>query len=668
MRRRSLALLAAVLAAISALPATSAAQAKRPMTFQDIIALKSVSDAQISPDGNWVAYTVGHADTVANATITHVYMVPAAGGSAFQFTTGEKSDSRPRWSPDGKWIAFVSDRGEHPDLYVISATGGEARQLTDTKTGVSAFDWSPDGTRIAYVAQQPLSAAEQKRHKDKDDAVVIDHNFRFNHIYTIDVATKQVTGVVTADIQASDPEWSPDGNSIAYVANPTPNADDGRLSDVYVVPSTGGTPRLLVSNDGPDNAPRWSPDGRSIAYLTRIGKRDVVGQEQLAVIPAAGGTPHVITAGFLYQPGPATWSPDGNTLYFTANVRTTSQLFRVSATGGSPDALTDIAGVMSPVTFSRDAQTIAYTQTDMQHPSDVYTARVASKVTGTKLTDHNPQVRELALAKSELVRWKGADGMDVEGILYYPLNYEPGKRYPMVAEIHGGPAGAWNQSFPGSWGNSADVWAGRGWAVFFPNPRGSTNYGEKFLRANVKDWGGGDYHDIQTGIDHLVKLGVADSTKLAQSGWSYGGYMTAWTLTQTHRFKAVMVGAGLTDMPSMYGTNDIPSTILEYFLGEPWDDPAQYAARSAMTFIKQARTPTLIQQGQADPRVPIGQSEELYLGLKHNHVPVELVFFPREPHGLREPRHQLTKMENEYAWFAKWVLGETARGPAAVIP
>jgi dipeptidyl aminopeptidase/acylaminoacyl peptidase len=638
------------------------------MTFQDIIALRSVSDAQISPDGNRVAYTVGHADTLQNATVTHIYMVPSDGGTPVQFTNGDKSDSRPRWSPDGKWIAFVSARGEHPELYLISATGGEARQLTDTKTGVSAFAWSPDGMRVAYAAESPLTAEQEHKRKVKDDAVVIDHDFRFSHIYTIDVATKQVTPVFTGDEQASDPEWSPDGSSLAYVVTPTPKADDGRLTDIYVVPSAGGTPRLLVQNDGPDNAPRWSPDGNSIAYLTRIGKRDVVGQEQLAVIPAGGGTPRVITAGFLYQPEAATWSPDGRTLYFTANVRTTSQLFRVAAAGGAPEALTDIAGVMSAASFSRDGMAIAYTQTDMEHPSDVYVARVAAHVAGTRRTDQNPQVRDFALAKSEVIRWKAADGTDVEGILYYPLGYEPGKHYPMVAEIHGGPAGAWNQSFPGSWGNSADVWAARGWAVFFPNPRGSTNYGEKFLRANIKDWGGGDYHDIQAGIDHLVALGVADSSRLAQSGWSYGGYMTAWTLTQTNRFKAVMVGAGLTDMPSMYGTNDIPSTILEYFLGEPWDDPAQYAARSAMTFIKQARTPTLIQQGQADPRVPIGQSEELYLGLKHNNVPVQLVFFPREPHGLREPRHQLTKMENEYAWFAKWVLGENARGPAAVIP
>ncbi|HVZ78310.1 MAG TPA: S9 family peptidase, partial [Gemmatimonadaceae bacterium] len=368
-------------------------------------------------------------------------------------------------------------------------------------------------------------------------------------------------------------------------------------------------------------------------------------------------------------PGPATWSHDGNTLYFEAPVRTTSQLFSVSAQGGTPRQLTNVQGVISSATFSRDDRTAAFVESDAQHPGDVYVAQLGDDMSGTKRTDHNPQVRDFAMGNAEVLRWKGTDGMDVEGVLYYPAGYQPGHRYPLLTVVHGGPAGAWDQSFADSWyQDMAQVWAGRGWAVLYPNPRGSTNYGEKFLRANIKDWGGGDFHDIQRGIDRVIAMGVADSTKLAQSGWSYGGYMTAWTLTQTNRFKAVMVGAGLTDMPSMYGTNDIPRTIDGYFLAEPWNDPQQYAARSAMTFIKQARTPTLIQHGQADPRVPIGQSQELYTGLRLNHIPVDLVFFPREPHGLGEPFHQLSKVRNEYAWFARWVLGESAPEKGAIVP
>jgi dipeptidyl aminopeptidase/acylaminoacyl peptidase len=664
MLKRAISFASLLLAVASVHPAFG--QGAKRMTFDDVLALKSVSDAQMSPDGRWVAYVVSHADMQQNAADPDVYVVAASGGDPIRLTTSKKADTQPRWSPDGKWIAFLSAREERAQVYLISPSGGEAEKLTESKTDITEFQWSPDGRRIAYVAPQEPTADEEKKQRDKDDAVVIDQNYRFTRIWTIDVATKKAAQVIGGAFQASDPQWSPDGKLIAYVAHPTPKADDGPLSDIWVAGSDGSTPRRLVFNDGPDESPRWSPDGKWIAYSTRAGKTTTeVGQTQLAIISAGGGTPRMVAQVFLYQPGPATWSGDGATIYFAAGVRTTTHLFSVASAGGTPRQLSSAPGVMSSFSFSRDRSAIAFTFEDMQHPSDIHVASTAGAFVPTRRTDHNPQVRELALGRSEVVRWKSKDGMEVEGILLYPVDFQPGRRYPTVAEIHGGPAGDWTERFPG-WSTSAHVWAGRGWAMFFPNPRGSTGYGEKFLRANIKDWGVGDYRDIQTGIDNLIAKGIADSSKLAQSGWSYGGYMTAWTLTQTNRFKAVMVGAGLTNMASMYGTNDIPRTIDEYFGAEPWNDPAQYSARSAMTFIKQARTPTLIQHGQADQRVPVGQSQELYVGLKKNNVPVELVFYPREPHGLREPRHQLDKIRREYAWFAKYVLGESPDAPKVV--
>ncbi len=684
------------------------AQQKRAMTFEDVLALKSVSDAQVSPDGKWVAYVVTSVDMKENANDADVWLVSASGGEPVRLTTNKKNDTQPRWSPDGKRIAFVSAREEKPQIFLISPFGGEAEKLTDSKSGVQSFQWSPDGNRIAYVAQQEPTPDEEKKLKDKDDAQVIDKNFKLARIWVIDVTTKKAAELVKGEYNASDPQWSPDGRLVAFVTNPTPKADDGVVSDIWVIDVANAATadavalqkkltelaetlasletkpgqnyfrvmeikgqivsvqreaaqksglRKLTDNDGPDTAPRWAPGGKQIAYLSRDLKTAEVGQLRLTVIAFDGGTPRGLAPSFEYQSGAPKWSADGQTIYFNSSVRTTSQLFSVPASGGNPKQLSSVKGVMGQTSFSRDGSVSAFTKSDTQHPDDVYVSKTLPIAEPMRLTDHNPQVRELALGSSEVISWKGKDGMEIEGIVIYPVGYQQGKRYPTVALIHGGPSGAWTQSFPSSWGNFGHVWAAQGWVAFYPNVRGSSAYGEKFLASNVRDWGGGDYQDIQTGLDNLIAKGIADPDKLGQAGWSYGGYMTAWTLTQTNRFKAVMVGAGLTNMYSMYSTNDLQRTLEAYFGAQPWDDVEAYRRASAMTFIKQARTPTLILHGGSDTRVPPSQAQELYMGLRKNGVPVEMVLFPREPHGLQEPRHRLDKMRREYAWFSKYVLG-----------
>jgi dipeptidyl aminopeptidase/acylaminoacyl peptidase len=657
-----------IISGLATLLLAASAAAQRPMTADDVLKLRNVGDAQVSPDGRWVAYVVSEVDLAENATNSDVWLVATSGGAPWRLTVSKKADNQPRWSPDGRWIAFLSAREERNQIWLIRPDGGEAEKLTDSKSGVQSFHWSPDGRTIAYLAQRDLTAEEEKRQKEKDDAEVIDQSFRFGRIWTIEVATKKATEVVKGDFHVSDLRWSPDGTRIAYTTTPTPKADDGGRSDISILTVATGETRPLLRNAGPDNSPRWSPDGRQIAFSSREELPRTVGQQRLLVIPADGGAPREIAPGFLYQPGPVTWSRDGSTLYFGSTTRTTSQLFSVPAAGGTPRQLTNVEGVMSPPTFSADGQTLGFTMGDVQHPSDVFVAKGLTSFAPVKLTDHNPEIGSLARGRSEVIRWKSKDGMEIEGLLIYPVGYERGKRYPTMAFIHGGPSGVWTQSFPGNWGNYAHVFAGNGWLSFFPNVRGSSAYGEKFLAANVRDWGGGDFQDIQSGLDHLVRSGLADSTRLGQSGWSYGGYMTAWTLTQTNRFKGVMVGAGLTNMYSMYSTNDLQTTLENYFGAEPWDDEQAYRRASAMVFIKQARTPTLILHGQQDQRVPIGQAQELYMGLKKNEIPVTLVFYPREGHGLGEPRHQLDKMTREYSFFAKAVLGIEPKEKAELVP
>jgi len=667
-------MLASAVCICLALPSASYAQDRRPMTFDDVMALKNVGGVNISPDGKTVIYTLSAADLKENESQSEIWLVTTNGSKPRRFTSG-KNDRSPQWSPDGQWIAFLSARGstappasgpsaaprpnEGPrsQIYLISPFGGEAEKLTDAKAGVTSFAWSPDAKRIAYIAQVPLTEAEEKRQKDKDDAQVIDTNFRFSHLWVIDVESKKATEVGKGDFVISDPQWSPDGKRLSYTTNPTPKADDGTSSDIFIANADGsGTPRKLYENEGPDSGARWSPDGKWIAFASRDAKKGWLGFPRLFVISPEGGTPREVAPNFDSPASGVTWSRDGSTLYFQASQRTTSQLFSVSAAGGEVKQLSSGGVMTAGLSLSRDGDKVAFTRGDLQHPADVYVSSFPS-LNPVKLTDHNPQLKDVALGRGEVIRWKSKDGMEIEGILIYPVGYTAGKRYPLVANIHGGPAGAWTQNFPGTYGNYAHVWAGKGWLVFLPNVRGSSGYGEKFLLANVRDWGGGDYQDIQSGLDELVKRGLADPDKMGQTGWSYGGYMTAWTLTQTNRFKAVMVGAGLTDMFSMYSTNDLQRVLEGYFGAQPWDDLPAYARASAMTFIKQAKTPTLILHGGNDQRVPIGQAQELYMGLRKNNVPAQLVFFPREGHGLSEPRHQLDKMKREYAWFAKYVLG-----------
>lgn len=656
------------------LPVQILAQDKRPMTFDDVMAVKQVGETKISPDGKWIVYTLTNADLKTNEKRSEIWMVPAAGGKPRRFTSG-KTDRAPEWSPDGQWIAFLSVRGEagpaggttakstpggtgdgpRAQVYLISPFGGEADKLTDSKTGVTAFAWSPDSTRIAYVAQRPLTDAEEKRQKDKDDAQVVDTKFRFEHLWIIEVDSKKATEIAKSDLVISDPQWAPDGKRLAYTAHPTPRADDGSLSDIYIANADGsGSPHKLLENEGPDSAARWSPDGKWIAFNSRDGKNGVLGFQHLYVISPEGGKQRAVAPDFDGTPLNVLWSRDSATLYFQALQRTTQQIFSVPAAGGAVKQLTVGDAVYAGLSLARSTDKMAFTRSDLLHPAEAFLSPCLDPV---KLTDHNPQLKDLGLGRGEVIRWKSKDGMEIEGILIYPPGHKPGQRYPLLANIHGGPSGVWTQNFPGSWVNYAHVWAGKGWLVFLPNVRGSSGYGEKFLLANVRDWGRGDYQDIQAGLDDLVKRSIADPDKMGQTGWSYGGYMSAWTLTQTQRFKAVMVGAGLTNMYSMYSTNDLQRLLEGYFGAAPWNDLDAYTRASAMSYIKKAKTPTLIMHGSNDTRVPLGQAQELYMGLRKNNVPVQMVLFPREGHGLSEPRHQLDKMKREYAWFAKYVQG-----------
>ena len=630
----------------------------RSMEPKDIPTIRAAQDAQISPDGRLVAFVVSEVDTKENVYQTDLWLVSTGGGEPFRFTRHPKNDRAPQFSPDGTKLAFLSEREEKAQIYLAEVRGGEPWKLSDLKGGVSAFAWSADGSWIAALSADTPSEDEEKRTKAKDDERVADQDFRMTHLHRIDAATKETKRLTEGAFTLSDPRVSPDGAEIALVRRPTPRADDGSASDIVLVPAAGGVPKVLFENTGTDSSPRFSPDGKTLAFLTRDGKLPRTGADSIAIIPRAGGAVTRLTPVDL-NPGTILWSSDGASILFTATVGVEGRLYSVTTKGGAPRVLMSGAQAVSSPMLAARAPSLVYLRQDPRSPSDVYLQNVdaaslpAAPSSARRLTTLNPKLPDFALSVTEVVRWKAPDGREIEGLLHRPEGSD-GKKLPLVVHVHGGPSGAYTLTFPASMNNYHHVLTGRGYAVFQPNFRGSTGYGDAFQRLNVNDWGKGDFQDIMSGVDSLIAKGVADPDRMALHGWSYGGYMCAWSITQTTRFKAASCGAALTNLYSMYGTNDIPGTLDDYFDGPPYAKAETYWSASAMAFVTKAKTPTLILHGQADDRVPLGQGQELYLGLRKLGVPTEFVTYPREPHGFREPNHQVDKIERELAWFSKW--------------
>ncbi|HEY4306501.1 MAG TPA: S9 family peptidase [Gemmatimonadaceae bacterium] len=671
---------------------TAAAQSKRPMTFNDIMELKNLGGVALSPDGSTIAYTVSawehpNAKPASNAmpdtakgdrhdVRSHIWLVAANGGTPRQVTFSERGEASPAWAPDGHSIAFISSRGAGTDVksqvWVLPMEGGEAAQLTSSKESVTGFAWSRDGSKIAFLAVDTIPKGDEAKVARRDDPQVFEDNFRLSHAWVIDVASKRANEIVHGNMTVSGtPSWSPDGTRFAFQAAPTTLLRDSR-SDIYVATISDRSLTKITTKPEAGSPPAWSPDGKTIAFTVlpqshraradSIMDREIGNDHLMLYDVASKATKDTYDAKVDVSAGNPQWTPDSKRVLFTTGERAYSAVYSLDM---ASDKLSRVADklLIGGFSMSRDGQSVAYSLGSADSPSNVYVGNV-SFAAPKKLTDLNPQLNSIALGETEIVNWKSTDGTPVEGVLLKPVGYRAGQKYPLLVEAHGGPTGATNASFKANWGSPGQVWAGQGWAVFYPNPRGSTNYGEKFTRANIMDWGGGDYRDIMTGVDAMVKNGLADSTKLAFEGWSYGGYMTAWVVSQTSRFKAARMGAGLADLQSMYGTTDIPGYIGTFFSGIPTQKTLDfYRARSAITFVDNVTTPLLIQHGGADPRVPTGQSMEYYRALKDRGKTVELVFYPREGHGLGEYYHQVDKMQREYDWITKYTLGTTKPVP-----
>jgi dipeptidyl aminopeptidase/acylaminoacyl peptidase len=663
--------------------AAAVAQGQKRVTMEDVLALRAVGAPQWSPDGKWLAFTVSDWNRKENRRDEIDVRVAAEGGEVIRLTNGERGETQPQWSPDGRWIAFLANRnppqpaagaapatGGGNQIWIIPVRGGEAEKLTEEEAGVSQFRWSPDSKRIAYVVRDtPQDKAERdKRKKDRFDAIVVDSDFIYSHLWTIALQSREKRRVTEGAFSASDPQWSPDGRWVAYVAaragaqeSSFTDISEDRNTDIYVAPAEGGRARQLTTNPGPDSQPRFSPDGRWVAYTSHPDPAVWAQKTDLLVVPAEGGTPRNLTEGQSDSvSGPARWSRDGRDLYVAASVGVYGQLLRVPAAGGEARAVFEKPGGYSGVDLSPDNTRLAFLFEDAKQPEDVWVSTAAGR-DARRITDFNPQTKEFALGDIEVLRWKGADDLEIEGMLVKPVGYERGKRYPTILQIHGGPYARFAYGFEGR----AQIYAGHGYAVLMPNPRGSVGYGHKFATANVRDWGGKDFQDLMAGVDEVVRLGLADADRLAVMGGSYGGFMTFWAVTQTDRFKAAIGHAGISDWYSFFGQSDIPG-LMEYgFGGTPWAARETYERWSPVRFAERVKTPLLITHGEQDRRVPIAQAEQYYRALRKRGVPVTFVRYPRAGHSITEPNHLIDLMRRHVEWFDKYLKPAADRTAAA---
>jgi len=647
-------------------PGLAFAQAASPRvpTVDDLLNLKSAGGAQISPDGTWVAYTVSSTDWKQDAFVTQVWLAHVPTGRTFQATRGEKSGSNPAWSPDGAWLAFTSARvGDKNQIFAIRPDGGEAVQLTSAENGVGGYAWSADGRQIAFTTSD-LNDKEARARKDYvGDFDVVRREYAHQHLRTFDVAEALKAPVAGTErtkgkaFSVSSFSWSPDGTRIAFAATVNPDLIQGGTSDIYVLDVATSTVRKIVDQPGPDNSPRWSPDGRMLVFSSAMGNpRYFHANSRLAVVPAEGGRPRSITDTFDEQPNLVEWLPDG--VYFGASQKTALHMFRADPASGGITRITQSDALMpGGASFTRDGRTVAFTAQSSTTLPEIYVSSL-QPFSPRKLTSMTDQVAGFRLGRREVISWKSKDGTEIEGVLIKPADFDPAKKYALLCIIHGGPTGVDRPTMIDARIYPSDIWAARGALLLKVNYRGSAGYGEKFRQLNVRNLGVGDAWDVLSGVEHLVKLGWVDPARVGCMGWSQGGYISAFLTTSSTAFAAISVGAGISNWATYYYNTDITPFTIQYLGADPAADPEIYAKTSPMTFIKQAKTPTLIQHGELDRRVPIPNAYELRQGLEDRRVPVEMVVYKGFGHGVNKPKASRAVMLHNLGWFNHYIFGD----------
>jgi dipeptidyl aminopeptidase/acylaminoacyl peptidase len=660
---RTVIALVAVIAVAAPLRADDSA---RVPAVDDLLCLETAGSAQISPDGRWVVYSVGETDLEKDAYVTHLYLVPAAGGPSVRLTRGEKAATSARWSPDSRWIAFLSPRvGDKNQIFVIPPDGGEAIQLTKSETAVGNFRWSPDGRAIAYAASQPESKEKKSRKEFLGDYEVVRAEYAHTHIWTIDVAEALKSPVIGVertkgmDFSVGGFSWSPDGTRIAFSATRNPDLTRMHTADIHVLDLAGGAIAPLVTQPGPDTNPVWSPDGTRIAFQTAMGRPDFFhANGRIAVVSASGGTPASVTDAFDEDPGLTEWNARG--IFFSGLRRTASHLFVIDPATKTISRVSAPEGLIGfGFSLSADGAAVAFAAASPTTMTEIYVTS-AGEFAPRKLTDLTAQLAPFRVGTGEVVSWTSRDGTTIEGVLVKPSGFDASKKYPLLVIIHGGPTGIDRPTLLDTRYYPVDTWVGRGALALKVNYRGSAGYGEKFRQLNVRNLGVGDAWDVVSGIDELVRRGWVDPARVGCMGWSQGGYISAFLTTSTTRCAAVSVGAGISNWATYYYNTDITQFTIQYLGKDPAADPAIYQKTSPMSYIMQAGTPTLIQHGENDRRVPIPNAYELRQGLEDRGVPTTMVVYKGFGHGITKPKAMRAVMRHNLDWFNHYLWKDPA--------
>jgi dipeptidyl aminopeptidase/acylaminoacyl peptidase len=641
------------------------AQTKTNWSPEQCLKLKNITAVVPSPDGSKILYTVREAIMTDDRSeyVNQVFLCNSDGSNTIQLTKGDKNSSNPKWSPDGKWIAFTSSRDGKNNLYILPVGGGEAEKITDVKSGVGSYDWSHDGNMIAFVMTDAASDKEEKSKKSKNDWYFMDEEVKQNRLYVLWLNAKDSAGkrkqkqVVKENYNINAFDWSADGKSIAYSHGKSPEINDNVYSDVSLVDIESGKTKSIAATGAGESNPLFSPDGKLIAYYSSTDPVDWSGPRFAKIYSVEDGKTWRLKSTPDENGGIAGWTSDGKNVIWSEANKTLNAVYVLSADGKSVTEWNkDSKDLIGGVTLNNKSTHVGFI---LQNPSqlpEAYISRV-DNFSPVKITSLNAEHASKPLPKTEVIKWKGADGKEIEGLLTYPLNYKPGTKVPFILNVHGGPAGVFQQTCVA--GNSGTypiaAFAEMGYAILRPNPRGSSGYGTEFRTANRADWGGKDFIDLMAGVDAVIKMGVADESKMGVMGWSYGGFMSSWIVGHTDRFKAASIGAPVVDLSHQNLTDDIEGFLPSYFKTDPWNDWSLYDKHSPLRYVQNVKTPVMLQHCEGDQRVPISNGIMFYNALRRRNVPVRMLAMPRQGHGPVEPTMVLKTMQTNVEWFEKHI-------------